>query len=124
MGWDFCSDWKSKQDVIDDYGNMLRRSGYNVSIEGSWFYAEKDGKPADLIYLKTAKDHGEWGYKAISVSCGPLAYNAPLWMVQKVHALFEDDKYYQGWFEKYPKRKSVLQGFVDKATPGLFEEVA
>jgi len=87
MGWNCCSDWKSKQDVIDEYEDRLRKSGYNVRIEGSWFYVEKDGKPADLIYLLANKSYGEWGYKAISVSCGPSAYNAPLWMVQKVHQL-------------------------------------
>ena len=124
MGWNCCSDWRSKQDVIDEYEDRLRKSGYNVRIEGSWVYAEKDGKPADLIYLLANKCYGEWGYKAISVSSGPLSYNAPLWMVQKIHPLFENDRYYQGWFEKYPKRKLVLQGLVDKATPGLFEEVA
>jgi len=124
MGWTSCRDWNSKQDVIDEYANMVRRSGYTVQTEGNWIYVEKDGKPEDLIYLITDKLHGEWGYKPVSVSCGPVRYNAPLWMVQKVHPIFVDDKYYQGWLEKYPKRKSVLQNHSQSLTPSLFNEGA
>jgi len=124
MGWYSCSDWNTKQDAIDDYADNLRRNGYSVQTEGNWVYAEENGKPVDLVYLITEKLDGEWGYKAISVSCGPVRYNAPLWMVQKIHPVFQNDKYYQGWLEKYPKRKTVLQCVVDKATPQLFEEVA
>jgi hypothetical protein len=120
MGWTFCRDWQSKQDAIDDYADNLRRSGYSVQTEGNWIYAEKDGEPADLIYLKIDKDDGEYGYKAMSVTVGPLSYNAPLWMVQKVHRVFENDKYYQGWLARYPKRKAVIES----CNPQLFEGVA
>jgi len=124
MGWYCHSDWKSKQDVIDYYADMGRRDGYNVQTEGNWIYAEQDGKPFDLVYLMTEKLDEVWGYKAISVTSGPLKYNAPLWMVLKVHPVFENDKYYKGWFAKYQKRKIVLEAFAKKATPNLFEEVA
>jgi len=118
MGWTFCRDWTSKQDVIDDYAGMIARNGYSVQVQGNWIYAEENGKPADLIYLMTSKIEGEWGYKAVSVTCGPLKYNAPLWMVQKVHSVFQNNEYYQGWLAKYQKRESVLQS----NTPSLFKE--
>jgi hypothetical protein len=124
MGWTSCRDWNTKQDVIDEYADMIRRSGYSVSTEGNWVYADKDGNPADLIYLITKKLDGEWGYKPVSVTSGPLSYNAPLWMVKKVHQLFENDEYYKGWFAKYPKRKTVLESVVNKTMPQLFEDVA
>jgi len=122
MGWTFCRDWESKQDVIDEYANMLLRSGYSAQTEGNWVYAEQDGKPADLIYLKTEKCYGEWGYKAISVTSGPLVYSAPLWMVKKVHPVFKNDVYYQGWLAKYPKRRIVIES--QGISPSLFEGVA
>jgi hypothetical protein len=118
MGWTFCRDWLSKQDVIDEYADGASRSGYDVQTEGNWIYAEKDGVPVDLIYLKTAKNSGEWGYKAMSVTVGPLCYTAPLWMVKKVHPVFKNDEYYQGWLEKYPKRKSVYNSVT--TDPELF----
>jgi hypothetical protein len=68
---------------------------------------EKDGKPTNLIYLKTSKAGDEWGYKEISVTRGPLCYTAPLWMVQKVHPIFTDDEYYRGWLAKYAKRERI-----------------
>jgi len=120
MGWTFCRDWTSKQDVIDDYVNMAVRNGYTVQTQGNWIYAEEKGKPVDLIYLMTNKCDGEWGYKAISVSCGPVKYNAPLSFVIKIHQVFQNDEYYQGWLSKYQKRESVLQS----NTPSLFEEGA
>jgi len=124
MGWNSNSDWNTKQDVIDEYANRVRRSGCTVQTEGNWVYVEKDGKPADLVYLITEKLDGEWGYKPVSVSCGSVRYNAPLWMVQKVHPFFVNDKYYQSWLAKYPKRKSVLQGQSNSLTPSLFKEGA
>jgi hypothetical protein len=124
MGWYHHKDWESKQDVIDHYADMARREGYTVTTEGNWIYAEENGKPIDLVYLMTEKDDDVWGYKAISVSGGPLRYNAPLWMVLKVHPVFENGECYKHWFSKYPKRKAVLESFVNNATPKLFEEVA
>jgi hypothetical protein len=125
MGWYSCKDWNTKQDVIDEYADILRRHGYSVDTEGNWVYAEENGKPADLVYLMTEKLDGEWGYKAISVSCGPLRYNAPLWMVQKVHPVFVNNKYYQGWLGKYSKRNIVLQNYNQSLlTPSLFEGAA
>jgi len=124
MGWYWSANWKSKQDVIDHYADMARRDGYAVQTEGNWIYAEENGNPVDLVYLMTKKLDGEWGYKAVSVSYGPLRYNAPLWMVQKVHPVFAGNEYYQGWLAKYPKHKSVLQGQSNSLTPSLFKEGA
>jgi len=124
MGWYCHTDWKSRQDVIDYYADMARNDGYTVQTDGNWIYAEENGKPFDLVYLMTEKLDGVWGYKAVSVSSGPIKYNAPLWMVKKIHPFFVDDKYYQGWLEKYPKRKSVMDGHSQSLTPSLFQEGA
>ncbi|MDR2597285.1 MAG: hypothetical protein LBC76_08210 [Treponema sp.] len=124
MGWYWNTNWKSKQDVIDHFADMTRRDGYTVQTEGNWIYAEENGKPVDLVYLMTEKLDGVWGYKDVSVSSGPIRYNAPLWMVQKIHPIFENDKYYKGWLAKYQKRKSVLQGQSNSLTPSLFKEGA
>jgi hypothetical protein len=122
MGWYWNTNWESKQDVIDHYADMARSDGYTVQIEGNWVYMERDGKPDDLVYLMTEKLDGEWGYKAVSVSCGPLRYNAPLWMVQKIHPVFVNNIFYKGWLAKYSKRKSVLQGQSNSLTPLLVKE--
>ena len=108
MGWTFDSKWKKKQEVLDDWKKDAESFGYTVHLSGNWAYVEKYGDPVDLIYVKTQKTDGEWGYKNISVTCGPLYYSAPLWMVLKVHSLFKSNNYYQGWLESYPKKANVL----------------
>ena len=122
MGWLFSSEWRSKQDLLDDWKRGLEDAGYTVSMSGNWCYAEKDGEPIDLVYVKTEKSGGEWGYKSMSVTCGPYCYSAPLWMVLKVHPIFRDNHYYQGWLEKYPKKNKVLESVRGILTPSLFEE--
>jgi hypothetical protein len=124
MGWTFCRDWHSKRDVLDHWKDENERTGYSVQMSGSWVYVEKDRKPVDLIFILTASDDGEWGYKEQSVTLGPLHYNAPLWMVLKVHSIFKDDQYYKGWLAKYPKRKSVYESIAQGGTASLFEGVA
>ena len=109
MGWVTCSSWEKKQDVLDDWTHELESQGYKAHLRGNWAYVEKNGDPVDLIYILTNKTYGMWGYKDISVSCGPLCYSAPLWMVLKIHQIFKGNTYYQGWLEKYPKKESVLQ---------------
>lgn len=122
MGWMVSSRWRSRQDVLDYWKKMVEESGYSVKMSGSWAYCEQDGKPVDLIYVKTAGDKKEWGYKDMSVSSGPNENSAPLWMVLKIHTLFQDVKYYQAWFGDYPQKEKVLQHFQRLSTPSLFEE--
>jgi hypothetical protein len=52
MGWNYDSEWKTKQDDIDGYARMVCRSGCNVKIEGNWFYAKKNGEHDNLIYYR------------------------------------------------------------------------
>jgi len=124
MGWLFNPRWESKQEVLDLIADDIRCAGYSVQTEGNWLYAEKDGKPADLIYCIVNKVDGEWGHKEVSVTCGPYCYTAPLWMVLKVHQIFRNNEYYIGWLEKYPKRKAVYQSESNEKAVLLFTEVA
>jgi len=122
MGWTSSSEWASRQEMLDDYAGQIRRTGYSVTMSGNWLYAEKHGNPADLVYVMAKKIDGEWGYKDISVSCGPLCYTAPLNFVLKVHGIFKDNEFYQGWLSKYPNRKQVFESEAQYAS--LFEEGA
>ena len=122
MGWLYSPDWKTKQELLYDWVSYLEAADYTVSMSGNWAYVEKNGDPVDLIYVKTEKCDGEWGYKDISVTLGPYCYSAPLWMVLKVHPIFKDNHYYQGWLEKYPKKNKVLESDQKTFTPLLFEE--
>jgi hypothetical protein len=125
MGYTSSTEWPTKQALIDDFVERAKANGYDVKVSGNWLYGEKDGKPVALSYLITRKFGAyEWGYKEVPVADGPCYYNAPLWMVRKVHPVFKDGKYYQGWLEKYPYRDKVLEGEAVTAEPSLFEEVA
>jgi len=124
MGWLSNPRWKSKQEVLDLIADDIRSAGYSVETDGNWLYAEKDGKPVDLIYCIVNKEGGEWGYKEVSVACGPYCYTAPLRLVLKVHPIFRNNEYYIGWLEKYPKRKAVYQSESNEQTASLFSEVA
>ena len=122
MGWLFNSRWETKQDVFDQWRSDYESAGYTVQFRGSWAYVEKDGNPQDLIYVKTQKIDGEWGYKDESVTCGPLCYSVPLWMVLKVHQMFKSNKYYLEWLENYPKKANVLQNNRQKTAGSLSKE--
>ena len=122
MGWTSSSEWASRQETLDYYASQIRRIGYSVTVSGNWLYAEKDGKPVDLVYVMTKKIGGEWGYKDISVSCGPCCYSAPLWMVIRIYSMLKNDEWYKGWLSKYPKRKQVFESEAQSAS--LFEEGA
>jgi len=108
MGWVCSSCWKSEQDVLDYWTNENATFGYTVHIEGNWAYVEKNGDPVDLIYIFTQKMNGEWGYKNISVTCGPFCYSAPLWMVLRIHPIFKNSIIYEGWLSQYPNKVIVL----------------
>ena len=123
MGWTFSSEWESKEDVLSHYESMIERAGYKVFTSGNWLYAEKDGKPVDLIYVITRKDGRSWGYKEISVSGGPGHYNAPLWMVLKVYCIFEKYEYFIDWLERYPMKNQVLSKLQEAKSRSLFEEM-
>ena len=126
MGWTFDRDWKSRRDVLEAFKFEIEamNAGVTVTIEGSWAYAERNGDPVDLFYLLVQKLDGEWGYKYISLSYGPLCYSAPLWMVLKVHGLLRKNEYYLGWLEKYPKRKTVLLNDSHVSIVALFQEAS
>ena len=119
MGWLSDARWETKQEVLDDWKSDAESAGYTVHFRGNWAYVEKDGNPLDLIYVLAKKIDGEWGYKDISVSCGPSCYSAPLWMVLKVHSMFKSNNYYQGWLDKYPKKASVLRRQSDACCTGI-----
>jgi hypothetical protein len=113
MGWTFCYSWKSSEDVLEHYRAELEQAGYAVQREGRWFFAEGRGK-IDLIYVMTASGGRDgWGYKDISVTSGPLVYNAPLWMVKKVHPAFKDREYYRGWLSHYRQKAAVIKSYVE-----------
>jgi hypothetical protein len=119
MGWLFIDSCRSSEDVLARYKTMLESSGYTVRREGHWFFIE-DREEIDLVYVKTASGgSGEWGYKDISVTCGPLVYNAPLWMVKKVHSVFKDNEYYQGWLNHYRQKAAVIKSFEESQRPEL-----
>ena len=122
MGWLFNSSWETKQELLDHWKSDVESSGYKVLLRGNWAYVEKNNAPVDLIYVKTQKIDGEWGYKNISVTCGPYCYSAPLWMVLKVHSLFKSNKYYLDWLESYPKKESVLQNERQKINASLIKK--
>ena len=94
--------------MLDDWKRGVEDNGYTVYMRGNWFYAQKNGEPVDLIYIKTQKSGVEYGYKSMSVTCVPFCYSAPLWMVLKVHPLFCNDRGYKEWLESYPKKNNVL----------------
>ncbi|GHV71799.1 hypothetical protein AGMMS49928_25370 [Spirochaetia bacterium] len=113
MGWMFIYSCKSSRDVLDRFKSMLEQSGYTVQREGHWYFIEGRGQ-TDLIYVKTASGGRDgWGYKDISVTYGPPVYNAPLWMVKKVHPVVKDNRYYQGWLNHYQKKAAVLKSYVE-----------
>ncbi|GHV57821.1 hypothetical protein AGMMS49579_24250 [Spirochaetia bacterium] len=119
MGWLFSYSWRSSEDVLEYFKTMLEQSGYTVHREGHWVFAEGRGT-IDLVYVKTASGgRNGWGYKDISVTCGPYVYNAPLWMVKKVHLAFKDNQYYQGWLSHYRQKAAVLKSFTGPQRPEL-----
>ena len=85
MGWLFQYGAK-KQDVIDD---IVKRDGdcktLRYSTRGGILWVlhkaplEKDKDPVRFIagYLLSADDDGNWGYKCVDESMGPLYYDCP-----------------------------------------------
>jgi hypothetical protein len=109
MGWTYSKRWQTSRELLDWYTRLLEQEGYTVDRSGHWFMLEDPGRGlTDLVYVQTAGNkRSGYGYKDISVQCGPYVYNAPVKFVKRVYPALKDDEYFKGWFavwkEKHPE---------------------
>jgi len=108
MGWTGAPSWTTAEKAVSGFIYNNEASGYTVLRGGFWFLIEKDDQPVDLVYLLVEElDNQQWYYKDLSIGEGPYYFDAPLWMVQRAHPKFKDDRYYKEWLKSYPQAKQV-----------------
>lgn len=83
MGWDSCSTWTKKEDVINDLLRQFSRSEWKVHAkksvkEGAWFVVENTSG-AKFIYLALINKHGsEYAVKTMTEHSGPYHFSCPV----------------------------------------------
>lgn len=84
MGWDSCSNWKKKADVVAERLADLGRSGdFEVlasksTKSGLWVVVRnKDTGLKGIFFDLIEKRAGEWSVKSMDEAAGPYYYDCP-----------------------------------------------
>ncbi len=110
MGWDSCSNWKTKKHVVDDLKGQLTRSGSLIikekcTTDGAWFVIEKAGETY-IYFALIKKERGEYALKTMDETWGPSYYSCPISFFAIVAC--PDNEIAKAWREKvfvYDKRR-------------------
>jgi len=109
MGWDFCSNWKKKADVVAErVGDYSNDSNYELlahktTKSGLWTVVRNrqtglKGICFDLIECQL----GDWGVKSMDEGMGPYSYDCPrafLEMVPAAESFNFNPEYRARWTE-------------------------
>lgn len=87
MGWTFLYDAPEKRHVIEEAtreGEMLKCVRKSTVGNHLWtVWESKDNGKRYIVLFLLAKNRGNWGYKDITESMGPLYYDCPLSLLKE-----------------------------------------
>ena len=106
MGWDGCSAWRSKADVVADVTRSYIESDriLDKSLVGNhlWLLVKgltPDGTEVRMVVLYLIQCHrGEWMHKGISEDMGPSYHTCPKRLIDGASAPI--NKYSRDWRAK------------------------
>jgi hypothetical protein len=83
MGWDSCSSWTKKSDVVNDILRNFSRSEWKVHAkktvrEGAWFVVENTSGAKFIYFALISKSRGEFALKTMTEHMGPSYYSCPV----------------------------------------------
>lgn len=85
MGWDSCTAWHKKSDVVADLTRQIENRGANIILakkstaDGVWYVIEqKEDKTRFIYFGLIKKSGGQWSLKTMSESMGPAYYSCPV----------------------------------------------
>lgn len=131
MGWSFCDNWQTKQDVT--LAITLDHSGggwtfLDQSTVGNTFYGllerTKDAKVERLILVcilkkdrDTAERKGSWGYKSMTEDMGPYYWDCPVRILDKADEVPSVSKSCDDWRKKC-RARIAFKKVKSNLTPG------
>ena len=112
MGWDSCSSWTKKSDVVNEVLGNFARSEWKVHAkqtvrEGAWFVVENTSGAKFIYFALILKSRGEFALKTMTEHMGPSYYSCPVSFLDIADAPAPSEVHAIEWRRKLVEHSSM-----------------